>query len=286
MRRLALPLMALLLAGTSVLAVRAWQRSRQQVAVAAAEAPPVPRKAVLVAAADLPAGSFVRAEQLRWQEWPEVATPESYVVEGSGGPADLEGTVLRRPMVAGEPVLTPNLVKPGDRGFLAAVLDPGMRGVSVPIDEASGNAGLIFPGDRVDLILTQTLTGQDQATGPRRVSETILEDVRVIAMGRRLRNEEGDEGTSASQIRTTTLETTPEAAERVALVTELGKLSLSLRSLAVAEASASGHAGGRRATWDVDVSPALRAGREPSHGLLVVRGSKLEAVEARQGAGS
>ena len=66
------------------------------------------------------------------------------------------------------------MVKPGERGFLAAVLEPGMRAISVPIDEASGNAGLIFPGDQVDLILTQTIEAARRPAGARRVSETVL----------------------------------------------------------------------------------------------------------------
>jgi pilus assembly protein CpaB len=288
MRRLLVPLVALVLAGASSLAVRGWlQPHRPPVAGQASEAPRrEARKAVLVAATDLPTGAFVQPDSVRWQEWPDVPTPDSYVVQGAGAEADLAGAVLRRPLSAGEPISTGILVKPGDRGFLAAVLEPGLRAVSVPIDEASGNAGLIFPGDRVDLILTQTLGTQGDPSGARRVSETILEDVRVIAMGRRLRSEGGEEAAAGSQIRTATLETSPAGAEQVALVTELGKLSLSLRSLAAGGAAGPRPAAGTRLTWDTDVSSALRLENTPRSTLSVIRGDKVEAVGPRSGAGS
>jgi pilus assembly protein CpaB len=155
------------------------------------------------------------------------------------------GAVVRRPLAIGEPIVDGNLVKPGDRGFLAAVLDPGMRAVSVPVDEASSNAGLIFPGDRVDLILTQTIEPNGESAGSRRVSETVLQDVRIIAMGRELTSEGGADGEGGKPARTATLEATPAAAEKVALVTELGKLSLSLRSLAIADTSRPAPTGAR-----------------------------------------
>jgi pilus assembly protein CpaB len=281
MRRLLLPLVALLLAGTATFAVRGWlERPDRPAAVARAE--PVPSKAVLVAAADLAVGSFVQADSLRWQDWPDVAVPETYLVRGQVDPAQFTGAVVRRPLAAGQPLAAGAVVKPGERGFLAAVLEPGMRAISVPVDEAAGNAGLVFPGDRVDLILTQTLSAEGDPAGSRRVSETVLEDLRVIAMGRRL-NGGGGEEAGGQQARTATLEATPQAAEKIALVAELGKLALSLRSLATA---ADGRDDGRRLTWDADASPALRPENQPRSTLTVMRGDKLETVSTRRGAGS
>ena len=164
MRRLLLPLVALLLAGTATFAVRAWLERRDPPAVAAAPEP-VLRKAVLVAAADLAVGSFVQPDSLRWQDWPDVAVPETYLVRGQGDEAQFVGAVVRRPLIVGQPLTAGSVVKPGERGFLAAVLEPGMRAISVPVDEAAGNAGLIFPGDRVDLILTQTLSADGDPAG-------------------------------------------------------------------------------------------------------------------------
>jgi pilus assembly protein CpaB len=284
MRRVVLPLVALVLAGVSTFAVRGWLESQKRT-VAAAPTVPEQRKAVLVAAADLPIGAFVQAESVRWQDWPDVATPESYLVRGTSDEAELAGAVVRRPIAAGQPVTVGSVVKPGERGFLAAVIEPGMRAISVPVDEASGNAGLIFPGDRVDLILTQSIEIAGDPAGARRVSETVLQDVRVIAMGRRLKDEGTDEGAAGQQARTATLEATPAAAEKVALVTELGKLALSLRSLALAGGAAA-PSPATSLTWDRDVSPALRPENQPRSSLSVVRGDKLETIAIRRGVGS
>ena len=136
---------------------------------------------MLVADTDLAAGIFIKPQHLRWQRWPTDDVPDTYVLRGKRTDTDMVGAVVRSSIAAGEPITDGAVVKPGDRGFLAAVLDPGMRAVSVPINATSSNAGLIFPGDRIDLILTQTLTSGDGST--RRVSETVLKDIRIIAMG-------------------------------------------------------------------------------------------------------
>lgn len=284
MRRVVLPLIALVLAGVSTFTVRSWLESQRRPVAVAAQAVPEQRKAVLVAALDLSIGAFVQAESLRWQDWPDVTTPETYLMRGTNDEAELVGAVVRQPVAVGQPVTVGSIVKPGERGFLAAVLEPGMRAISVPVDEASGNAGLIFPGDRVDLILTQTIEVAGDPAGSRRVSETVLQDVRVIAMGRRLKADGAEEGAGGQQARTATLEATPAAAEKVALVTELGKLALSLRSLAFADTAVTAPAA--RLTWDTDVSPALRPENQPRSSLSVVRGDKLETIAIRRGAGS
>ena len=284
MRRVILPIMALLLAGAATFAARGWLERDEPARAAAEPAKPEAAKAVLVAAADLAVGSFVQAESLRWQEWPDVVVPASYLVRGQADESSFVGAVVRQPLTAGEPVTATAVVKPGDRGFLAAVLDPGMRAISVPIDEAAGNAGLVLPGDRVDLILTQSVDAGGDPAGTRRVSETVLEDLRVIAIGRRLNSEGGEDGSGGQQARTATLEATPAAVEKIALVNELGKLALSLRSLATAPATAPAPAA--TLTWDSDASPALRPENQPRTTLAVIRAEKLETVSIRRGAGS
>lgn len=282
LQRILIPVVALVIAGAAAFTARSWiEAKHHEVTAIAAPAPEVHFKEVLVAAVELAPGSFISASSFRWQKWPDVDVPETYLVNGTNDPLELEGAVARRIIREGDPILTGAVVKPGDRGFLAAVLDPDMRAVSVPVDEASSNAGLILPGDHVDLILTQTLT-QENGTG-RHVSETVLRDVRVIAMGRSLEGSSGTLGDAAQrQARTTTLEVTPSEAEKVALVTEIGKLSLSLRSLATATPKPSSQDVAQSDvstfTWDSDVSQVRGA-----TAMTVIRGSTVEALDLLDG---
>lgn len=283
LRRVLLPVLALAFAAGTTFLARDWldRRPRSQTTQSAVVAKPV-SKGVLVAAKPLGVGEFVQTASVRWQPWPDVTVPETYFVEGKRTVEEATGAVLRRPVAEGEPIVDGIIVQPGDRGFLAAVLEPGMRAVSVAVDEAAANAGLIFPGDRVDMVLSQVMGAEG---AQRRVSETVLRDVRVIAMGRRLRTEEAGSGAPSGPARTATLEVTPQGAEQVALVTELGKLTLSLRSLAfAAEAGERAEGGPAQVTWDSDVSPALRPENQPRTTMTVVRGPETKIVDIRRGA--
>ncbi|MEZ5858046.1 MAG: Flp pilus assembly protein CpaB [Geminicoccaceae bacterium] len=283
MRRILLPLVAVALAIGTALYANAWLEGERRAVLA--QVTPVTVAAepefieVLVVAERLTPGSFVKPTSWRWQKWPAVEVPESYILRGTIDAVELEGSVARQILVPGDPILADSLVRPGDRGFLAAVLDPGMRAVSVPVDETSSNAGLIFPGDRVDLILTQTIAGDADGAADRRVSETVLENLRVIAMGRRLYSEPSETADNG-QVRTVTLEVDPAGAETVALVTELGKLSLSLRSIAADPVTAAGSDGlpapRQAVTWDRDVSQVLRSDDYVRPRLTVMRGAAME----------
>ena len=283
LRRLLVLMIAVAAAGGTAFFARSWiEGQRANIAVAA----PAPVEAdvyeVLVADQNLTAGSFVKPNQVRWQRWPTDDVPESYVLAGVRRQEDMIGAVVRRGIAEGEPITDGAVVKPGERGFLAAVLEPGMRAASVPITATSSNAGLIFPGDRVDLILTQTLTSTEDDEAVRRVSETVLEDIRIIAMGAETRDRP-EEGKSNDKAKTATFEVTPQQAETVALVTELGKLSLSLRSLA-SDANAEQAPIARTATftWDHDISQVLQSDRQTAT-LQVLRGSEIEDRKVEQG---
>src|SRR3712207_7054721 len=108
---------------------------------------------VLVATRALPVGTIIDAEALRFQQWPEGLVQPAYFIKGQPGtnPADLLGTVVRNEITAGQPITQGSLIKPGERGFLAAALGPGMRAVTVSVSNTSGVAGFIFPGDRVEI---------------------------------------------------------------------------------------------------------------------------------------
>ena len=120
----------------------------------------------------------------------------------------LPGTVVRYAIAAGQPVTRGSLVGPQDRGFLAAALGPGMRAVTVPVNTTTGVAGFIFPGDHVDLVLTQQVAGGGDGP-PLKVSETIVRNVRVLATDQRFTDKDADGKTAVKTFSNVTFEVTP-----------------------------------------------------------------------------
>lgn len=198
-----------------------------------AEAAVVAGPEVLVATRALPVGTIIDAEAFRYQPWPEGLIQAAYFTKGQAGtsPRDLIGTVVRNEITAGQPITQGSLIKPGERGFLAAALSPGMRAVTVPVDATTSVAGFVFPGDRVDLVLTQEVKGEGSGS-PLKVSETILRNMRVLAADQRTTSKDADGKPVLEEISTVTLEATPKIAEKIAVAQTIGKLSLSLRALA------------------------------------------------------
>jgi pilus assembly protein CpaB len=215
---------------------------------------------VLVAARPLRAGSLLKPEDLAAQEMPAGKVPAGAWRDTQAVRTELLGAMIRRNLLAGEVVLPADALHPGDRGFLAAVLGSGMRAVTVGVDAVTGIAGLIWPGDRVDLILTQTQS--DAAVAPdRRVSaETVLHNVRVIAIDRQLMQGATSESPELQAARTVTLEVTASDAERVAVAVQLGHLSLTVLAADHAPEAATSETQPGGITWGGDVSSALRRG--------------------------
>jgi pilus assembly protein CpaB len=185
---------------------------------------------VLVATRALPVGTILDATALKFQPWPKELVDGAYYLKEKTDLKTLQGTVVRNAITAGQPVTQGALVKPGDRGFLAAALGPGMRAVTVPVSAQAAVAGFVFPGDRIDLVLTQAIAGDGP---PLKVSETIVRNLRVLATDQRTDNLVGEDG--KTQVRTfsnVTVEATPRIAEQIAVAQTVGALSLSLRSLA------------------------------------------------------
>jgi len=188
---------------------------------------------VLVATATLPVGTLITAEAVRFQPWPEGLVQPAYYIKQQGGvdPASLVGTVVRNEISAGQPITQGALIKPGDRGFLAAALGPGMRAITVKVGTESSVAGFIFPGDRVDVMLGQNVAGTGD--GPAlKVSETILRNIRVLATDQRLTAINAEGKPEVRNFSTVTIEVTPKIAEKVAVAQMIGSISLSLRSIA------------------------------------------------------
>ncbi|MBD3730625.1 MAG: Flp pilus assembly protein CpaB [Sphingomonadales bacterium] len=224
----------ILLMGALVIAIGTALAARSMFAGAATPeveaAPPVPQgPKVLVAQRALPTGTIITADAIGFQQWPEELVKDAYFIDGESDINKLLGTVVRHPITAGEPVTQGSLVAPGDRGFLAAALGPGMRAVTVPVSAKTGVGGFVFPGDRVDLVLTQTVKGEGD---PLKTSETILRNIRVLATDQSTTQETVDGKTVVRAFRTVTLEVTPKIAEKVAVAQTIGTLSLSLRSIA------------------------------------------------------
>ncbi|MEO7240599.1 MAG: Flp pilus assembly protein CpaB [Sphingomicrobium sp.] len=227
-----------LLFGALVIAVITAVMAKNMFAGAGAEqaaaAPAVPLgPKVLVARKALPVGTIVDAESLGYQPWPKELVQSAYYTEGApeSDMTKLLGTVVRNPVTAGQPLTRGALVGPNDRGFLAAALGPGMRAVTVPVSTSSGVAGFVFPGDRVDMVLTQQVQGGGEGS-PLRVSETIVRNVRVLATDQRIDSKGEDGKTEVKTFSNVTLEVTPRIAEKVAVAQSMGSLSLSLRSIA------------------------------------------------------
>ncbi|GLQ06561.1 Flp pilus assembly protein CpaB [Sneathiella chinensis] len=272
-RKIILVVFALLIAGTTIWFVRNWAGSQTQPVVASPVAEVVqkkeePKVKILVAARDLPAGTLVREEHLTWQVWPKADDlQERYVVENVRPMNEFFGTVVRRGITTGEPITDSRTVRPGQSGFLAAVLSPGSRAISIDIDATSGIAGFIFPGDRVDVVLTHSVTrGAEGGEGStRHASETVLTDVRVVAMDQST----NDQNQQAAVRRIATLEVSPKEVEIISVAREIGRLSLSLRSIARTEDEEKSEGQpvtlteerGRGYTWDSEASALISAPR-------------------------
>src|SRR5687768_3023819 len=174
-----------LLLGALIIAIGTAMAARSMFAgasapVAEAAGPVVPDgPRVLVAKRALPVGTIITADAIGYQLWPQEMVQDAYFIDGEADMSKLLGTVVRNPITAGEPVTQGSLVSPGDRGFLAAALAPGMRAITVPVRANTGVGGFVFPGDRVDMLLTQTVAGDGDAA--LQASETILRNLRVLA---------------------------------------------------------------------------------------------------------
>ena len=226
----------LLLVGALVVAIGTALLAKSMFTGAAApqaQAAPVPQgPKVLVAKRALPVGTIITADAIGYQLWPKEMVQDAYFVDGEADMTKLLGTVVRNPITAGEPVTQGSLVSPGDRGFLAAALGPGMRAITVPVSAKTGVGGFVFPGDHVDLMLTQSVSGSDQNESLK-ATETILRNLRVLATDQATESTKTDDGkTVVREFRTVTLEVTPRIAEKVEVAQTIGTLSQVLRSIA------------------------------------------------------
>jgi pilus assembly protein CpaB len=199
------------------------------------EAPPEPvatldTTEILIAKVDIGAGKTVSPQELQWQLWPTAAAGPSFIRKNNRPDAveHLTGSTARAPFAAGEPINEAKLIK-GTGGYMAAILPPGMRAISTEISAETGAGGFILPQDRVDVILSRRDREAEKAAGVDTfVSETILTNVRVLAIDQAVEEKNGQRVVVG---KTATLELSSRQAETLALARQMGTLSLALRSL-------------------------------------------------------
>lgn len=220
---------AILTAGMAAFLVRSMSTS-QGPAIAALESgmTAINTTGVLVATRSITVGETLIANDFRWQTWPEEAVHASFIIRTKSADVDSKwvGAVLRSPVVEGEPLTGHKMVRIGEGGVMAAIIEPGMRGVGVKISAETGAGGFILPNDRVDVITTYAVGGQ---RGGAITSETILRNIRVLAIDQTFREEDGQQVVVG---RTATLELSSMQSEDLMLAAQKGEVLLALRSLA------------------------------------------------------
>ena len=186
---------------------------------------------VLVAKSDIKMGQSISAGEVGWQAWPANVNTGNFIRrrDHPGAIEGLSGWVARAPFVSGEPIRHAKLVDAKGSGFMAAILPSGKRAVSVGVSPETGASGFILPNDHVDIVLTRRDRQAEKATGSEvHVSETILSDVRVLAIDQTVEEKNGQKVVVG---KTATLELTPRQVETVELSRQIGTLSLALRSI-------------------------------------------------------
>jgi pilus assembly protein CpaB len=205
------------------------------IAAAVAKAPAAVTVGYFVAARPLPKGTLLRDEDFTARQISADSVPAEAILDTPDSKASLPGSLVRKFVDAGKPVTLQDILRPRDRGFLASVLAPDSRAISIKVNEESGVSGLIRPGDHVDVVLTQVLGKADPTS--RAVSETVLRNVRVIAIDQELAEGGRTENSAApgkvvpvKLPQTVSLELTPDQVKRITVAKQLGTLSLAVRA--------------------------------------------------------
>jgi len=273
---------ALLAAIGALVFVQGVARSRPAAQAAATESATGPR--VLVAAREIAAGAKIVAGDLEWRPWAAAAVADSFVTDATAADADTrfveEGRIARQALAAGEPIVEVRMIKPGQQGFMAAMLTPGYRAVAVPVSEETAAAGFILPNDRVDVIVTRKMTllgGGSTENNEVTRSGVVLSDVRVLAIDQTYRAGEGDDQ-EAIKGSVALLELSPRDTELIAMADQLGDLSLALRPV-----DASTQAAGSTTSRQEEVLQQMMSGGQSVkvHSFGTVR-SQFSSAESRQ----
>jgi pilus assembly protein CpaB len=228
-----------------------------------------------VAAHPLPAGTLARDEDFTVRPAPSDKVPSGAIQNSPDAKASLRGSLVRKFLDAGAFVTSDDVLRPRDRGFLASVLAPGTRAISIKVDAESGVSGLIWPGDYVDVVLTHDMDKADLAH--RTLSETVLHNVRIIAIDQEIVQGGVDKAATGKETHTVSLQLGPEQVEKITVAEHLGKLALAMR--AAVEQHEKGESG---TTFSGDVSPEIA---RQSQTVVVYSGDKVKEYNVEQPGG-
>lgn len=235
---------------------------------------------VYVAAKDIPVGAKITQEMIAVQPWPENLVLEGFVRADSAANTVVD-SIARGAFRAQEPIIASKLANANDPNFLADDLPKGMRVITIATNEIEGVAGFVFPGDRVDIFLTRdidrvasTQDGFVRSTKPEPVTETLLNNVAVVAVDQRASNTGALDKEGKLVIpRSVSLMVTPSDAQRLRLGAKAGTLTMALRGIADQES-----VDPLIITGISDISQA-QSGGSGSDGILVLRGAPGDGKE-------
>lgn len=272
----------LLIAGLALAAVVVFTQVKKlgapaPVQQAAAPAPVIQKVEyvdVLVATQNMSLGSRVSEQSVKWKQWPAEALSPSLISNDSRPQAieELERAIVRSPILEGEPISENKLIKAGNSGVMAALLKPGMRAVTTRISVDTAAGGFIQPGDRVDIILTQTVQSKSPAGSQsnQRIfsADTIFENVHVLAIDQTYST--GIEGGATVIGSTATFEMSQEDAELLQQSVSKGDLSLTLRGIIRSGATARSAAKNEKEEVETESSLTVYRGGQPQQ--VAIRG--------------
>ncbi len=240
---LRLSIIMVLLLATTALGLIAYSMNLPKTQVVEAPVVKVAEKApepasvgYFIAAHPLPRGTLARDEDFTVRSVPSSnSIPEGAILDTPDAKIGLRGSLVRNFLDIGIAVTSKDILRPRERGFLASVLAPDSRAISINVDAASGVSGLIWPGDYVDVVMTQESSTASDKRNPDQqhgtLSETVVHNVRVVAIDQEIVQGGRANNAAAGKVaQTVSLEVAPDQVKKVTVAAQLGKLSLAVRA--------------------------------------------------------
>ena len=273
---LRLSIIMVFLLATTALGLIAYTMNQPKPVAQVTEKASAPLTKYLVASRPLKAGTLTRDEDFRSE--PLDSVPSGAIRDTPDDRIRLLGSLVRKNLDTGSPVTSGNVLPRGDRGFLASVLEPGTRAISIKVNAESGVSGLIMPGDYVDVVLTQVAEKADLAR--RALSETLLQNIRIIAIDQEIQGGQTNKAAAGKVAQTVSLQLEPEQVQRIEVAKHLGTLSLAMRAAVELRDTADS-----RTISSCDVSPEIarqNAIAGQSAAVAVYGGGKVQDYSVRR----